>query len=227
MAEQGNGTNSEIVYIDFSKTSMSITQFKIKIRHCMNVIWVIDWIESIPQLGLGKFDFAVSTGVLHHLKSSQKGLNIVNDVQLDYGGAELMVYGKYGRTSVYQIQELLRIINQKENGLSDEITNAKSVVNSLPSFHWFHHRKMTDLENTGDVGIYDLLLHKRDVAFSMFDLYSWLANGGYNIVDVTNSEDATQISLNTMIDDGLLYKRLVQMDTQVQHAIGEILCSIV
>ena len=61
----------------------------------------------------------------------------------------------------------------------------------------------------------------------MFDLYSWLANGGYNIVDVTNSEDATRIALNTIIDDELLYERLSLMDTKVQHAIGEILCSVV
>ena len=78
MAEQINDTNSEVVYYDFSKTSMSITQSKIKTRQSLQVVvWIIDWIESIPRLGLGKFDFSLSTGVLHHLKIPQKGLNIV------------------------------------------------------------------------------------------------------------------------------------------------------
>ncbi len=69
MSEQVNYTNSEVVYYDFSKTSMSFTQFKVKARGSLKVVWVIGWIESIPRLGLGNFDFSVSTGVLHHLKS--------------------------------------------------------------------------------------------------------------------------------------------------------------
>ena len=60
MAEQVYDTNSEIVYCDFSKPSMSISQLKVKMRGSSKVVWIIDWIESLPRLGLGKFDFAVS-----------------------------------------------------------------------------------------------------------------------------------------------------------------------
>ena len=113
MAEQLNHTNSEVVYFDFSKSSMSIAQLKVRWRGNLKIVWVIDWIESIPRLGLGYFDFTVSTGVLHHLKKPQHGLRVVNDAQTEYGGAEFMLYGKYGRTSIYQIQELMRIINNE------------------------------------------------------------------------------------------------------------------
>ena len=66
--------------------------------------------------------FSVSTGVLHHLKIPQKGLNIVNEAQLEHGGAEFMVYGKIGRASVYMMQKLLRIVNHKEQVVSGEIS---------------------------------------------------------------------------------------------------------
>ena len=90
MAEQLNHTDSEVLYFDFSKTSMEIAQHRSKFRGGLKIVWVIDWIESIPRLGLGSFDLAVSTGVLHHLKSPQKGLKIVNDAQTPDGGAEFI-----------------------------------------------------------------------------------------------------------------------------------------
>ena len=107
MAEQLNHTNSEVVYFDFSRTSMSIAQYRTKMRGWLKIVWVMDWIESIPRLGLGNFDFVVSTGVLHHLKSSQNGLNIISGLQQANGGAEIMVYGTYGRTPIYWIQKLV------------------------------------------------------------------------------------------------------------------------
>ena len=225
MAEQVNHTNSEVVYYDFSKTSMSFTQFRVKARGCLKVVWVIDWIESIPRLGLGKFDFSLSTGVLHHLKSPQIGLNIVNEAQLEHGGAEFMVYGKIGRAGVYLMQELLRVVNKEEQGISGEVKNAKSILSALPSFHWFHHQDMNDHKTMGDVGIYDLLLHKRDVAFTKFDLYSWLEKGGYNVVDFPVPENAIPISLKIIINDMHLLEKLTRMNNPVPHAIGEVICS--
>ena len=174
MAEQLNHTKSEVVYFDFSKSSMFIAQLKAKWRGNLKIIWVNDWIESISRLGLGLFDLAVSTGVLHHLKSPEKGLRIISDVQTKNGGAEFMLYGKYGRTPVYQIQELLRIVNKNEKYLTDELENAKSVLNTLPTRNLFNSVEMTDHIHMGDSGIYDLLLHHRDIAFSIPEFYRWI-----------------------------------------------------
>ena len=114
MAEQLNHTNSEVVYIDFSKESMSIAQHRSSFRGWLKIVWIVDWIEILPRLGLGNFDLAVSTGVLHHLKNPQAGLSTINDAQLSYGGAEIMVYGMYGRTPIYWIQKVMQMINEGE-----------------------------------------------------------------------------------------------------------------
>ena len=80
MSEQLNHTkNAEIVYVDFSKNSMAFAQFMIRMRKTSNVVWVVSWIEAIPLHGLGHFEFATCTGVLHHLKSPTKGLNVIKD----------------------------------------------------------------------------------------------------------------------------------------------------
>ena len=226
MAEQGNHTKSEVVYYDFSKTSMSFAQFKVKARGTLKVVWVIDWIESIPRLGLGKFDFAASTGVLHHLKRPETGLKAINDAQLEHGGAEFMVYGKFGRVAVYQIQEILRIINLREEDFKSEIKNAKYILNVLPSSHWFKdYGSQSDHETMGDVGIYDLLLHKRDVAFSNSDLYSWMEKSGYNVVDHTHAENAIPISLKVIVDDMSLLAKLTRLNNHAPEAVGELICS--
>ena len=174
MAVQLNYTDSETLYMDVSQTCMSIAQFRATMRISLKIVWVTEWIESIPRIGLGPFDFVRCTGVLHYLKKPQKGLNIVNDAQSDHGGASLMVHGKYGRTGrtgVYQIQYLLHILNHNDQAINSELKNAKKLLEILQESHGFNHFSTNDHQTMGDIGIYDLLLHKRDVAYSLFDLY--------------------------------------------------------
>ena len=53
MSESLNDTNAEIVYIDFSKTSLSISKRRAKYRNIANIIWINDWLEDVKRLGLG------------------------------------------------------------------------------------------------------------------------------------------------------------------------------
>ena len=60
----------------------------------------------------GKFDMISVTGVLHHLNDPDHGLRVLVDSLKEHGGMEIMVYAQYGRTGLYQLQEILRLINQ-------------------------------------------------------------------------------------------------------------------
>ena len=229
MSEQLNHTgNSEIVYVDFSKTSMSIAQLKIKIRKTSNVVWVISWIEDIPLHGLGTFDYFTCTGVLHHLKNPQKGLSVVRGTQpRKDGGGAVMVYGQYGRTGIYQLQHLLRITNEKETSMTAEISNAKKILDILPEHHWFAHRNSSDVQTMGDIGIYDLLLHKRDVAYSIKDLYEWTKKSAYNIIDFSLADMRTILSPQLQIVDKLLFKSITRNRLFHQQWITELMCGFV
>ena len=111
--EQLNHTNGEVIYIDFSSSSMKIAQQRTRYRDLRNIIWINSWIEGIRFFGIGAFETLECSGVLHHLKSPQNGLKVVNEAQTRQGEAEFMVYATFGRTGIYQIQELLSIINAK------------------------------------------------------------------------------------------------------------------
>ena len=74
LAEELNNTNTaNIVYLDFSKTSMEIARERARVRRLDNIVWVNDWIENIPHLGLGKFDLIECSAALHHLKDPLGG----------------------------------------------------------------------------------------------------------------------------------------------------------
>ena len=65
----------------------------------------------------GPFDFVQCTGVLHHLADPSQGLALLGDSLRVGGGMALMVYSKIGRTGLYQIQQLLRYVNEEENNM--------------------------------------------------------------------------------------------------------------
>ena len=224
MAEQLNHTNSELIYLDFSENSMRIAQARSKVRRTSKIVWVVDWIESISKLGLGNFDLVISSGVLHHLKSPQKGLKIIQDIQPKKGGAALMVYGKYGRTGVYQIQHVLRIINQHGHQMKSEIRNAKLILKSLSLRHWFDKsNRNSDHSRMGDVGIVDLLLHSRDSSYTIQELHQWVKKSNYIFVDFSLSEYRIQLSLRSIVSDSLLFTKLTKMSNSLVQSISEIL----
>ena len=223
MAEQLNHTDSEAIYFDFSKMSMSIAQHRSKFRGWMKIAWVNDWIESIPRLGLGNFDFVVSTGVLHHLKNPQNGLKIINDAQLPHGGAYIMVYGWYGRIPIYWIQTVLKMLSERENDINDELKNAKHILDILPEHHFFHTENVIDHKIMGDVGVYDLLLHKRDISFTTHGVYQWLQISGYNVVDFCHPENALAISLKSKIQEKELFEKINRCSEPKVNEVGEII----
>lgn len=128
MAEQLKNKNAEVVYLDFSKPSMEIAQKRAEKRGLTNIKWVYDSILNIPKLNLGKFDYINCTGVLHHLKSPPDGLKILKDSLTDHGAMGVMVYAKYGRTGLYQVQDIMKMVNQGVSNRVEEVMNAKAVM---------------------------------------------------------------------------------------------------
>ena len=187
--EQLRHTNAEIVYLDFSSASMKISQIRARIRKLENIIWIHSWIEEVRFLGLGLFKDFQCSGVLHHLKSPVYGLNILKDQLTSDGGINIMVYGLYGRSGVYQMQNLMKIINTSTNKIEKEIKNTNLTLSFIPENDWLNDRNMIkNDQTTGDIDIYDIFLHKRDVAYSIKTLFSWLEDCGIHFIDFDSIE---------------------------------------
>ncbi|MFZ2294956.1 MAG: class I SAM-dependent methyltransferase [Polaromonas sp.] len=172
-------SNAEVVHLDMSEASTALAKERARIRGLSNITWVNYSLLSLPALGLGKFDYINCSGVLHHLADPDLGLRALRSVLKDDGAIGLMVYGTTGRTGVYQMQALMRMVNgdQTESEADEQrkIANTRDLLGSLPASNWFMRAEELHHDHKlGDAGIYDLLLHSQDRSYAVGELFDWL-----------------------------------------------------
>lgn len=224
MGEQLNHTNAEVIYLDFSITSMKISQRRTQFRSLQNIVWVRSWIEDVRFLGLLPFNELQCSGVLHHLKNPSFGLNILKDALKPEGAMGIMVYAKYGRSAVYHMQHLMKMINSYATSeIEMELNNAKHALEVLPNHNWFIINNFISDHKTGNIGIYDLLLHKRDVCYSLETLFQWISKGGLNFVDLDYYPQRYLIKPQyVFIRDGSILKTISRLSLSKQYHTAEI-----
>lgn len=229
LGEQLKDTDAEIVYLDFSKNSMEIAQKRAEIRGLKNITWIHDSILNIPKLKLGKFDYINCSGVLHHLASPPEGLKILQESLKDDGGMCVMVYAKYGRTGVYQVQDLMRLVNEGVTSRAEEVTNGNIVIKSLPATNWYVRGQdlLADHLIFGDIGLYDMFLHKQDRAYSIPELYEFIKDAGLNFIEFFDIKDRLALRAENFIKDPVLLQKIQNMDKMKQQTICELICGTV
>lgn len=176
LAEQLRDYSAKLVYLDMSEASLNIAQERAKLRKLNNISFVHASIVDIPNLDLGQFNYIDCIGVLHHLEDPDAGLEILKKALKPEGAMGLMVYAKYGRTGVYQMQELMGLVNQKTKDIPAKIDNCKKMLAELPVSNGFKRfeEHVEDHDIFGDSGLYDLLLHEQDRSYTIPELYDFL-----------------------------------------------------
>lgn len=225
LAEQLRGTDAQIVHLDLSSASIAIAKERAAIRKLANIQWVQDSILNLPSLGLGEFDYINCVGVLHHLADPDAGLCALKGALRERGAIALMVYGAIGRTGVYHMQELLRLANQ---GCveAEKIAQAKEVLAALPPGNWYGLAGNLYNDKDTDAGIYDSLLHSQDRAYTVPQLYEWLADGhGFTIElsDVGRGRFPYLPQFTLGLEASRMRARLAHMDERARYAMSELL----
>jgi SAM-dependent methyltransferase len=177
LAEQLRHTDAQVVHLDMSEASIALAKKRADIRGLTNITWVHDSLLNLPALAaqLGKFDYINSSGVLHHLADPDLGFKALSSVLKEDGAIGLMVYATTGRTGVYQMQALMRLVNGEEADAQRKIANTRDLLGSLPPTNWFMRSEYLHSDHkAGDAGIYDLLLHSQDRSYSVGELFDWL-----------------------------------------------------
>lgn len=180
LAEQLRGTGAQVVALDFSAASLEIARRRVERRGLSDgVRFVQAPLEATPSLDLGRFDFVVSTGVLHHLESPATGLAALRDVLAPDGGLGVMVYARYGREPVYAMQGLLAHLAPRSLPEAERLRILRSTLAALPREHRVLRGLMeqplfrAEIEGS-DAGAYDLLLHTQDRSYTVPELHDWL-----------------------------------------------------
>lgn len=225
LAEQlRHNRRAQIVHLDISTASTEIAKRRAQIRRLSNITWICNSLLELPSLGLGQFDYISCIGVLHHLTDPALGLKALTSVLKEHGAIMIMLYGRYGRTGVYQMQELMRRVNDDEQDMQVMIDNTKAILHDLPKTNWFKRGEdlITDHKEQGDAGIYDVFLHAQDRAYTVEELYELVESCGLRIIELLERGKAKYMPESYIRDKGLLEK-VARLPRKQQQAIAELI----
>lgn len=164
-----------VVGIDVSHAALAHEQ-RLKDRHKLDNLTLRHCpIERVASLDMS-FDFVGCQGVLHHMPDPVAGLRALGGVLRRDGVIAIMVYAKYGRTGVYMLQDLFRLLGVEQT--SQGVAVVRETLANLPADHpvQAYRRHATDLGS--DAGLVDTFLHPRDRSFSVGDCISLVSDAG-------------------------------------------------
>jgi len=180
------GIAAAIDHVDLSRAARSIAEARIAARGLTGVSFHTGSLFDLDTLAPGPFDYIDCCGVLHHLDSPEAGLAALVARLAPGGGLGLMVYGRYGRSGVYELQAALATLTGWEGtggkGTAGEddpaakVATARRVLDLLPETNRFRRNPHLSDHRRSDAGLYDLLLHSRDRAYTVPEVEALLAS---------------------------------------------------
>ena len=228
LARQLLGTDATIIHLDISETSAAIARQRAQALGLDNITWMHGSLLDVGGMDLPKFDYVNCAGVLHHLKDPAGGLAALRSVLKDDGAMGLMVYGRYGRAGVYQMQDLMRLINGDEDEGAAKVARTRAVLASLPPTNWFKRAEelVTDHQWQCDAGVYDLFLHSQDRPYSVGEVYELLDSCRLHLVEFGPAARSLYRP-ETFLTDPALLAGIAEMPLRRRQAIGELLSGAV
>lgn len=176
------GITAELVHLDLSAAAQAVAAKRLAARGLPNARFVQGSLTELALLGLGAFDYIDCCGVLHHLEDPDAGLATLADALSPRGGIGLMVYGALGRAGVYDLQEALAPLAPITLPPAERLVLAKKLLAGLPPTNRLKRNPfITDHLAAGDAGIYDLLLHPRDRAYRVEQVFDLIAGAGLRL----------------------------------------------
>jgi len=181
---EDRGEGGAVVHLDLSAASQAIARARAEARGLSNLSFVQASLLELPRLGLGRFDYVDCCGVLHHLEDPAAGLAALAGALTEDGGMGLMLYGAYGRTGVYPLQGALRRLAPAD-AVPDKLALARRLLAELPEGNWFRRNPHLADHASGDAGLYDLLLHARDRAYTVPEVSALVDGAGLRLAGFT------------------------------------------
>ena len=168
--------NAHVVGIDVSANSIDVAN-ALKRKHGLdNLDLFLLPVERAHELD-EQFDYAICTGVLHHLADPVAGLRAVRAAMRPGGALNVMVYAPYGRAGVYMLQEYCRRLGI---GWSEpEIRDLAATLKALPSRHPLAPLLHASRDFSNPDAMADALLHPRDRAYDVGEFFELLEQGGF------------------------------------------------
>jgi SAM-dependent methyltransferase len=208
---------ARITAIDVSDTSLRHTRDLQRKYSLENLELQKLPIERVREMGRS-FDMVVCTGVLHHLQDPDAGLCALRGVLRPSGAMRLMVYARYGRAGIYMMQEYCRLL---EVGASKtDLQTLGAALEALPADHPISGLLRRSKDFWRPEAMADALLHPRDRAYSVAEVYAWLDRCGMSFGRWT--EQAPYLAQCGVLARSPHALRLAALPPRQQHAAVEL-----
>jgi SAM-dependent methyltransferase len=211
------GLPAEITYLDVSQASRTIAEGRARARGLSGLTFISGSLLEVGELAPGPYDYIDCCGVLHHMEDPAAGLAALVGVLAPGGGLGLMLYAPYGRTGVYPLQSALRRL-VADLPPQDKVAMARRLVEGLPPTNWFARNEILGDHKQSDAGLYDLLLHARDRAFTVAEVETLMAGAG---LVVTAFLPPLRYDPALYVAEPRLKARLARLHTEDRPALAE------
>lgn len=166
-----------------------------------------------------KFDYIISSGVIHHLDDINTALSYFNDNLNNEGAIFLMIYGNQQSSSIENIKKVFKNLNFLHN--HDSIDSIRKIINKLNNNHpaKIFSQLYTDINN--DAGVVDTFMHPKENFFNIKDFIKILQK---NNLIIKNFAD-TRIAPITkyFIDNKNLLEKINLMNLEQKLEIAQII----
>ncbi len=203
--------------IDLSEKSLDHQKKLIKKHGIKNLKLICDDFRN--QKFSMKFNYIISTGVIHHLDEPGTALDFFEKNLTDQGVLYLMVYGNQQTESIKGLKEVFKKFKFSQN--KESVESIKKITNKLhknhPSKIFFSNFK--DLSY--DAGIVDAFLHPKEKFYSLSYLVKELKKNNFIIKNFVNGTVAAATKF--IVDNPNLLKKFKELSIEDQLDIAQIL----
>tara|TARA_B100001996_G_C18633533_1_gene582728 strand:- start:176 stop:1420 length:1245 start_codon:yes stop_codon:yes gene_type:complete len=187
----GCGTNQAIYHalkfpksknyaIDISQTSIDHVKNMIKKYDLKNL--EVEKKDIVDLNAKQKFDYIISTGVIHHTKDPQESLNKLVKITKSDGALFIMIYASFLRHGIYYLQDVFRYLKIQPD--QKGVSLIKNLLRLLPENHYaLNYIKGMQISSGTrdfefDAGIVDTFLNARDKSYDIYELKEMIENSG-------------------------------------------------
>ncbi len=175
-----NHPQANVTGIDLSSSSLAHQQY-LKDKHSLtNLTLHQGRLEEIASFDK-TYDFIDVSGVLHHLPDPVAGLKALGSVLRPEGTIAVMVYGQYGRTGVYMMQEAFRLMGLEQS--EEDLATVKETISHLAKRHPVVDYVARTRDAKYDAGLVDTFLHRQDRAYTVAQCLEFAKEAGLSFMN--------------------------------------------
>lgn len=209
--------NHDFVGIDLSEISLAHQRKLIKKHHIKNLQLICGDFRLVKFVK--KFDYIISTGVIHHLAEPGSALKYFNQNLKDDGVIYLLVYGDKVRYSLNQLKKVFNAIQLDQSEKSIDVV--KKLIGKLHEEHPAKRFLTSQKDMDYNAGIVDLCLHQHETFYSIKEFISLISEHELIIKNFLSGN--IRAITKYFIDDKESYNKIKNLSVEDQWELAQIL----